>query len=110
MSDPHATGSRLAHSVYFTLKDKSPAAVQALVAACQEYLTGHPGTVFFAAGPLNPDLARPVNDRNFDVALHVVFESRAAHDLYQNAARHQQFIAASKDNWAAVRVFDADVG
>jgi hypothetical protein len=39
----------------------------------------------------------------------VVFESRAAHDAYQVAPRHVQFIEENKANWAKVRVFDANV-
>lgn len=99
----------LAHMVYFTLKDNSPEAIQRLVEACHKYLSGHPGTVLFAAGTLTPDLAREVNDRGFDVALQVVFENRAAHDAYQIAERHLQFIGENKSNWSRVRVFDADV-
>jgi hypothetical protein len=99
----------LGHMVYFTLKDKSPAAVENMVAACKKYLTGHPGTVFFAAGTLIPDLARPVNQLDFDVALQVVFDSRASHDAYQVNPRHVQFIEENKAGWERVRVFDADV-
>jgi len=99
----------LGHMVYFTLKDRSPAAVQKLLADCRKYLTNHPGTVFFAAGTLVPDLVRPVNQTDFDVAVQVVFESRAAHDAYQIAPRHVQFMDENRPNWARVRVFDADV-
>ena len=67
----------LGHMVYFTLKDRSPAAIDKLLGDCRKYLTDHPGTVFFAAGKLVPDLTRPVNQTDFDVALQVVFESRA---------------------------------
>ena len=56
-----------------------------------------------------PDLTRPVNQTDFDVALQVVFETRAAHDAYQVAPRHVQFIEENKANWAKVRVFDANV-
>lgn len=105
MSD---NASQLAHNVFFTLKDHSSSACEQLVASCREHLTGHPGTVYFAAGTL-ADYDRPVNDRDFHVGLHLIFESRAAHDQYQNADRHQQFIAENKDNWANVRVFDSDV-
>ena len=97
----------LAHSVYFALKDRSPAAVAALVAACREHLTGHPGEVAFSVGTL-ADYDRHVNDREWDVFLLVVFESRAAHDAYQTAPRHQQLIAENATGWAKVRVFDAD--
>ena len=100
----------LGHMVYFTLKDRAPAKVEALVAACRKYLTGHPGTAFFAVGTLVPDLTRPVNQTDFDVALQVVFDSREAHDAYQVAPRHVQFIEENKPNWERVRVFDANVG
>ena len=100
----------LGHMVYFTLKDDSQAAIDALLASCREHLSGHPGTVLFAAGTLTPDLCREVNDREFHVALQLVFESRAAQDTYQVSDRHQRFIAENKESWAKVRVFDADVG
>jgi hypothetical protein len=102
-------GPMLAHMVYFSLKDNSAAAKEKLVAACKKYLNKHPGTVFFGAGTLVEDLKRPVNDRDFDVALHIVFENRAAHDRYQTAKRHVQFIEENKDNWTKVRVFDSVV-
>ena len=54
-------------------------------------------------------LDRPVNDRDFDVGLHVVFEDRAAHDEYQPSERHEKFIAENKHLWNKVRVFDSDV-
>jgi len=96
----------LTHNVFFALKDRSDAAKQNLLAACRKYLTNHAGTVFFCCGTLAEDLKRPVNVRDFEVGLHVIFESQAAHDAYQMAQRHQQFITENKDNWASVRVFD----
>ena len=98
----------LAHSVYFTLKDRTPAAAAKLVAGCREHLTGHPGTMAFAVGTC-ADYDRQVNDRDFDVALEIVFDSHAAHDAYQTAERHNQFIAEQATNWSKVRVFDVDV-
>jgi len=99
----------LGHMVYFTLKDRSPAAVEKMLAACRQYLSGHPGTVFFAVGTLVPDLTRPVNQLDFDVALQLVFDSREAHDAYQVHPRHVQFIEENKANWERVRVYDAYV-
>jgi hypothetical protein len=108
MTTPASTGEPLlAHMVYFTLTDNSPAAIERQVAACHKYLSGHPGTVHFSVGTVCQELNRPVNVRDFDVALHVVFESKAAHDRYQEAERHLQFIAENKPNWKQVRVFDA---
>ena len=97
----------LAHNVFFALHDASDAPKAKLVAACNKYLTNHPGTVFFACGTLAAELDRPVNDRDFDVALHIVFQTKADHDAYQAAARHDQFIAENKGNWKKVRVFDS---
>jgi hypothetical protein len=107
--EPAKKGPRIVHSVYFELKDKSPQAREKLVAACKKYLTKHPGEVYFAAGTLAEDLNRPVNDRDFDVNLLVVFEDKKAHDQYQEAERHKQFIEENKENWKKVRVFDSVV-
>lgn len=98
----------LSHAVYFTLKDRSPAAAQALVESCRKHLTGHAGETYFSVGTCAA-YDREVNDRDFDVALLIVFESHAAHDAYQVADRHNQFIAENATTWAKVRVFDADV-
>lgn len=99
----------LAHNVYFSLNDASPAARDKLIAACKKYLSTHPGTVFFACGSLAQELRRDVNDLAFDVALHLVFENQAAHDVYQDAPLHNQFIDENKANWKQVRVFDSFV-
>ena len=102
-----AEGPQVAHMVYFKLKDNSGAARAKLVAACKLYLTGHEGTVSFATGTLAGDLKREVNDLNFDVSLHLVFASKAAHDKYQDHPRHQKFIEEHQENWEKVRVFDS---
>jgi len=95
--------------VFFTLKDGSDANIQNLIAACYRYLKNHPGVVYFGAGSLAAEYARPVNDRDFHVCLNVVFDSRASHDVYQTAADHLKFIEENREGWAKVRVFDADV-
>jgi hypothetical protein len=102
-----AEPKRLAHDVYFTLNDNSDAAKARLVEACKKYLTGHEGTVSFGVGTLVGENARPVNDRDFDVGLHIRFRDKAAHDKYQEAPRHKQFIEEQSANWKRVRVFDS---
>jgi hypothetical protein len=99
----------LAHNVYFSLKDPSEAAAGALVDACKKYLVAHPGIVFFACGKREKELSRPVNDREFDVSLHIVFDSKASHDAYQHAPLHHTFVEENKEGWAKVRVFDSEV-
>ena len=100
---------RLAHNVFFKLKDPSEANVAGLVAACKKYLNVQPGIVFFAAGPICRELAREVNDQNWDVGLHLVFDSKAAHDNYQEDPMHVRFVEENKPGWAGVRVFDSYV-
>ena len=99
----------LSHDVYFTLRDPSHDAIQALIRSCDAHLRDHEGVLYFSAGVIEPGLDRPVNDQAFHVALHVTFADRAAHDLYQAAPEHLAFIEENEDSWAQVRVFDSSV-
>ncbi len=99
----------IAHTVFFTLHDRSEAARDNLLNECRLHLTGHAGLVSFACGIMDSTFDRPVNDRDFDVSLLMVFGSHAEHDIYQTAPRHQKFIERNQATWAKVRVFDSDV-
>ncbi len=99
----------LAHNVFFALQDNSEPAIRKMVEACRVHLTGHPGIVSFACGTREKGLSRPVNDAEFDVSLHIVFNDKASHDAYQDAPRHHTFVEENRDNWAKVRVFDSQV-
>jgi len=105
--DDDAAGPRLTHAVFFELKDKDEAAVQALIDGCYTYLAPHDGIVHFSAGKRHAEYKRDVNDLTFDVALTIVFESPSAQEAYQVTKPHKQFIAQFEDNWASVRVFDS---
>ena len=107
MAADSAPQKMLAHNVYFSLNESTPENRAKLVAACKKYLADHPGVVFFAAGTVS-DLDREVNDREWDVGLHVIFKDRASHDVYQTAPKHLEFIAECKAMWKKVRVFDTD--
>jgi hypothetical protein len=100
-------GPVIGHMVYFKLKESTPEAREKLVAACDKYLANHAGVLFYSAGPISDELKSPVGDRDWDVALHLVFENKAAHDKYDAHPDHQKFIAENKDAWAKVRVFDS---
>src|SRR5687768_13618152 len=95
---------RLAHNVFFKLKDRSPAKVEELVAACKKYLNVQPGIVFFAAGTLVPDLDRDVNDRDWDVAVRLVFRHEGARDVSGDAAAHSRFHLDVTAQWCGARV------
>lgn len=101
------TTRMLCHDVYFTLEDNSADARDALIAGCRRFLADHPGVVHFAAGAPVEELDRSVNDRTFDVALHVVFTDKDAHDRYQTLPEHLEFVETFKGNWKTVRVFDS---
>ena len=101
------TRRAFAHDVYFSLHDAGSEARLKLIDACALYLSGHPGTVFFAAGSRADEMQRRVNDTAFDVSLHVCFEDQAAHDAYQEHPRHKRFIEEMSANWKVVRVFDS---
>jgi Stress responsive A/B Barrel Domain len=99
--------TKMEHSVFFELHDKTPKASAELVAACYEYLADLPGVLSLTAGTRIEDLTGQVNVVDFDVALHVVFVDRAALDNYAEHERHLEFIADFRANWDSVRVFDA---
>lgn len=106
-SPVRAEGPGLAHMVYFSLAEPSEATAQQLVAGCKEYLKGHEGTVYFSVGTRGKEFARDVNDQAYDVALHLVFRDKAAHDAYQTNPRHLKFIEECSSLWSGVRVFDS---
>jgi hypothetical protein len=99
----------LAHVVLFTLKDRSEEAKRQLLADCKQYLSTQPGTVFFAAGTLAADIQWSISDRDFDVALLVVFQDKAAHEAYQDSPEHIEFLDKHSSAWSAIRVLDAYV-
>ena len=101
--------AQFVHDVYFTLSDNSAESQQALINDCYEKLAGIEGVLFLAAGTRDTELVRDVNDRDYDVSLHVFFTDRASHDSYQDAPDHLEFIEANKHRWQDVRVFDSAI-
>lgn len=97
----------LAHMVMFTLKDKSPEARAAFVESCHKYLKDHEGTLHYSVGVIAEDVVEPVSDRDFDVALHLIFEDKEAEAKYIKHPRHVEFVEKNKDGFAKVRVFDS---
>lgn len=105
------------HDIYITLRDKSHKAVQKQLELGKKYLAKaeHPGELSFSATVLAHHLKRHqqvpylVNEEDFDVAFHLVFAGKWAHDLYQDSDAHvKYFIPLSKGNWVKLRVFDSE--
>ena len=102
------TSTMIAHNVYFTLHENSPAAVRAMIEDCHRHLAPLPGIVFYAAGtPLDADPSS--SDGGYDVALNVVFQDRAALDAYMTAPEHVELIERHQSNWKDVQAFDSCV-
>jgi hypothetical protein len=102
-----AAGPKLAHMVYFKLKDGSGGNRAKLVAACKLLLSGHEGVEYFSTGSLAGDLNKDFNDHDFDVSLNLVFSGKEAHDKYQESDRHKKFIEENVESIEKVRVFDS---
>jgi hypothetical protein len=106
--------AKIYHDIYITLKDKSDKAVQKQLELGKKYLAHHKGELSFSATVLAHNLERHqqvpylVNEEDFDVAFHMVFAGKWAHDLYQDSPAHvNDFIPKSKGNWVKIRVFDS---
>jgi len=103
-----SNGPMIAHMVFFALKECNDENRKKLVDAAKEYLGGHPGEVYFSVGTM-VNLGQPVNVTDFDVALHIVFVNKAAHDEYLVSERHKKFVAIATELDKSVRVFDSEL-
>jgi len=101
-------GPQQAHMVFFELKDHSAEARSKFLASCQKYLSGHDGVLYFSVGAIAEDVVEPnVSVRDFDVALHLVFDSKESGAKYLKHPRHVQFVDENRESFAKVRVFDS---
>jgi hypothetical protein len=102
------TEKPLAHMVFFGLKDRSPESRAEFVKSCQKYLGDHAGSVYFSVGTIAEDVDEgAVSVKDFDVALHLVFEGKAFKEKYLKDPRHDAFVAENREKFAQVRVFDS---
>jgi hypothetical protein len=97
----------LAHIVFFSLAEPNDDNREKLVEGCKKYLDKHDGVVYFGVGVNAPEYNREVNDRDYDVALHLVFETAKHQDTYQTHPRHVKFVEECQGMWKKVRVFDS---
>ena len=106
LKDPATHTPVVAHMVFFTLKESNAENRKKLIDAAKEYLGGHPGEIYFSVGEM-ANMKEPVSQVDFDVAVHILFESKAAHDQYLTSARHHKFSAVARPLDKKVRVFDS---
>lgn len=96
----------LVHSVFFWLKETGPAAHIEAFRAGVETLRAIPSVrAMYVGVPASTD--RPVIDRSYTVALTVVFDDLAGHDIYQEHPVHLDFVEHYKAYWERVLIYDA---
>ena len=79
------------HIVIFWTKPALPAAADELIAGAKQYLNGIPGVLHFHVGKMSPS-PRAVVDQTYQVALNLVFPSKAAEQAYQVHPQHIEFV------------------
>lgn len=99
----------IAHNVYFALKDATADNKAKLVEECKKYLSKPDGSLAFAAGTRGEEFTNQMNDKDYDVALLLVFKDKASFDKYAASEPHKTFVAENLKNWKGVRVFDSRV-
>jgi hypothetical protein len=104
-----AASALLGHNIFFALKEPTLENKAALIDACKKRLSQHPGIVFFAVGVRDENISGAFNDRDYDVALHMIFTGRDALKNYARTADHQKFIVESTPLLKGVRIFDSTV-
>lgn len=102
-----AAEAKLAHMVFFGLKDRSKESIDRFIASCEKNLRGHDGCVYFSVGRRAEDVDESSSVKDFDVALHVVFASKEGKLKYLKNPRHDQFVEENRSQFDKVRVFDS---
>ena len=79
------------HIVIFWTKPELASAADELVAGANQYLKAIPGLLQFHVGKMSPS-PRPVVDQSYQVALNLIFPSKAAEQAYQVHPQHIEFV------------------
>jgi len=98
---------KLAHMVFFWLKDHSKESRDKFIASCEKLLSHHEGAGYFSVGTRAADVDEAVSVKDFDVALHVVFASKEGKLKYLKSPRHDQFVKDNGAQFEKVQVFDS---
>lgn len=82
----------LAHTILFRVSDTSKDLVRDFIDLCTKYLSRHPGQEYYSIGYRALEMERPVNAKNFEVHVHMVFKDLAAYQAYTKTKVHDDFI------------------
>ncbi|WPJ94276.1 Dabb family protein [Coraliomargarita algicola] len=98
----------LVHTVFFWLrKDLDGAQITEFRMGLESLKTIDVADAVYVGSPAHT-AERPVLDTSYDFCLTVILKDVAAHDAYQAHETHQAFIAAHKEQWKKVKVYDAE--
>ena len=79
------------HVVIFWTDPAQPNAVDELIVGANQYLKSIPGVLQFHVGKMSPS-PRPVVEQSYQVALNLIFPSKAAEQAYQVHPQHIEFV------------------
>jgi hypothetical protein len=107
---PPAAGQppRLMHSIYFSLADKSDESIKKFTDICMKYLSDHAGICVFAIGGL-ANMKRDVSITNYDVAMNILWKSKAYYSAYLTSKEHDAFFPATQGMILDTYIFDSYV-
>jgi Stress responsive A/B Barrel Domain len=95
------------HHVFFYLKNPDSAADKAQLIAGLQTMTGVAGLTHYHIGKV-ADTDRPVINRTYSLSWLTIFESKEAHDAYQDVPVHHQFVRDCAHLWEKVVIYDSD--
>ena len=79
------------HVVIFWTRPEVADATEQLIAGAQKYLSPIEGVQSFHIGKMSPS-ERPVVEQSYQVALNLIFPSKAAEQAYQVHPLHVEFV------------------
>jgi len=79
------------HIVVFWTDPAQPNATKELITGANHYLKDIPGVLQFHVGEMSPS-PRPVVEQTYQVALNLIFPSKAAEQAYQTHPQHIDFV------------------
>lgn len=94
------------HIVIFWTDPANPDAPAQLVAGAEKYLRPIPLTRGYHCGYMATSERKDVVDQSYQVALNLIFDSKADQDTYQVHPLHLDFVANCKHLWKRVVVYD----
>jgi hypothetical protein len=94
------------HIVIFWTDPENPKATDDLLAGAEKYLKPIPLCRHYHCGRMATSERKDVVDQSYQVALNLVFDTKADQDAYQVHPLHLQFVENCKANWKRVVVYD----